>query len=223
MTEMKPLIIAKRAPQDHANGADGQWWSEYRVRTLTDAERNSDRTYRYRYALEQRYCHDIDSEYCTHHTGQWCVWDYGKTLRQTVASCAGDTHYMEADSVHGLHARMIRAWRRRQRLERAMDVLYHATHEEIRPWAMTSSTYQELDVYADEREQAEARYMQELKRARLYTAAMDGKADPAKVNAIKSRVLGDFERRLAEQRRRHAAMLQKYRELSEKLAARDNV
>ena len=205
------IDLARTPPRNHFTVDGGSWWTEYRVRQLTDAERNTEQTYRFRYVLEARYCHDVAAG-CTAHDGIWRAYEYGYEPVDAVRAFVGDDAFRKAESLDPLHAECVAVKNRARRIARAADVLHHATHYTCRMLGVESTT--ELDVEADEREQAEARYEARLRSARLHKAASLGLAPKDKIDTIKAEIRAEYERRVTERRRRHAAMLAKYRELT---------
>lgn len=215
---MEPILIARRKPQDHANGAPGRWWAEYRVRELPDTERNElfrrlDRTDRF--VLESRYCHTENSEYCTGeqtHTGKWEAWDYGQTAEAAALSCCGDSSYMEAESLHPLHALVLAEGEKREARGKRIAELRELTHVTSNVRGFGFSTV-EIDVEADEKERAEAEFERQCKEHRIWSKVQQGQANPVLLAQIKERVIAEYRVRLAQRQKEHAAAMRELREL----------
>jgi hypothetical protein len=210
--ESEAILIARRAPHGHANGAPGTWWTEYRVRALSDQEREA-LPWHFTshgvptHALEHRYCHEANSEYCTHHDGEWKVWDYGHSPEEAALSCRGDSHYFEAETLHPLHALMIEHVKAdRARWARAAEIR-RETHHEWRERHTGIVHAEEINVEADERERAQRDFESALKRARLWSKVQTDSAPQAKVDEIRASVRAAYVARLTERKARHDALM----------------
>src|SRR5258706_5373748 len=206
------ILLAKTQPKDHANGALGLWWAEYRVRDLTEAERAAKPEHLWHrgmlFVLEQRYCNEQDSEFCTVHKGEWQHWDFGQTREEAVNSCAGDSHYTEAESLHPMHSIMVERFKASKARDARIQELREQTHYQNIGILGNPGTWAEVNVVADERERAERDFERELKAARLFTAASNGTAPQGKVDAIKGRVRERYEGRLVGRKAEHARLME---------------
>jgi len=213
-----PLVIARLQARDHANGAPGAWWAEYRVRELSEAERYAIAQRELRsavpvFVLEQRYCHEQDSEYCTVHKGAWEAWDYGQTALKAVMSCAGDSRYVEAESLHPMHEAMIEHFKAGQARDKRIEVLRELTHYRRRDTPFLPVTWAEVNVRADERDKANQDFERELKAAKLWSKASKGEAPQDKVDAIKAVVRERYEERLKVREEEHRRLMEELRML----------
>ncbi len=208
------VIIARTAKRDHANGADGQWWTEYAVRQLTEQEINNvwqSTSKVYHYVLESRYCHDVDSEYCSGHTGQWQHWDYGQTEQLAVQSCDGDTMYQDAESLSPLHIAMkeqvAKDKAKNARIAELREVIYYTWRDR---WGLHTK---EINIERDEKEKAQAEFEQECKKARIWSKALAGTAPEEKIAELKARVMANYHARLKIRQEEHERARQELQEL----------
>lgn len=117
------IMLARTARRERMDVDHGERWAEYRlVRTAWDG-----------YAVEHRY---IRTEGDTITEGEWEPWQIGRTRKAAVYEGIGDTAYMEAESLHRLHAtavarcRTIRAAHDRvYRAEKALAAAQQAADE----------------------------------------------------------------------------------------------
>ena len=209
MRWIEGTLIARTPPKPHANGAEGLWWAEYRVRKATieeslKVEGCSRKPGTAAYVLEQRYCHERDSEYCTHHPGLWAIWDYGKTPQDAADSCAGDSRYSEAESLHPLHERMLkRLAADRARMARITE-LRARTHYQQPVWQGTP-TWVEIDVVKDEQEKAQAAWEALLRSKRLSKKAAASLIPAETLQALQAPIFTDYIQAVQERKAQHAA------------------
>lgn len=210
----EPILIARRAPKEHANGAPGNWWAEYRVRELAPDERWHRLQGYATHILEMRYCHEQDSEYCPggdSHDGRWYPWNRGQSGQDAALQSIGDTAYQEAESLHPWHeAVKAEMAENKRRGERAAEIM-RETHEPA--WTDRLGNYHDAvpmtddDVVKDEQEWAQGAWEREAKAARIWSKVLRNEADPAIVAAIKDRVRKAYEERLAARLERHHELL----------------
>lgn len=172
------LMIARREPKEHLNGAPGMWWSEYRLcRTEPTCEGE--------YRMEQRYLHEQDSEYCTCHDGTWRPYYAHRTATDALLQLAGDTGFSKATSLHRLHI-----------LANDVACLRSAAFDCQAEVTKLASDASEQEM----REAAQDYYVRCLKKRRIYSKATRGEAPEDKVRDARREALqymGELERERA--------------------------
>ena len=174
---MKELLIARREPREHLNGAPGEWWAEYRLVRAEGAEPHFEGSLGMSlpYAMQIRYCHEVDSEYChaPTHDGTWKPYRGCATALEAIQDL-GDTGWREATSLHPAHALALTLLDLKGRLRELEVGCSDKAREEHE---------NELKL------EAEALYHQALKRRRIYSAATRGEAPEHKVQACRDEAM----------------------------------
>lgn len=169
---MKALLVARREPQGHLNGAPGKWWCEYRlVRREGDEPGFEGRGGMYDYALEQRYCHERDSEYChaPTHDGTWKSYGGEATAIEAI-QLLGDTGWCGATSLHPSHGLSVELLKLQRICSNLTDRRSQGEQEKRQ---------------AELKEEAQQKYEQLLKSKRIHSAAKRGEAPHRKVEACR--------------------------------------
>jgi hypothetical protein len=165
-------IIARSTPHGWNNLV-----TEYRLRKLCASEKNdlallyfmpmNAKAARVTYVIERRYSRE---NWTTGNgertTGNWEVVDFGGSLLYAALSIVGETVYSEATSLHPIHKIVTRLVQEQNRLNaRKREITTELHHSKPR---------------------FESQFIAELKKAKLYKAALAGKADQRRIDAIKA-------------------------------------
>jgi len=195
---VKALLIARREPQSHLNGAPGLWWAEYRLVRVTPEDRCApDRPswvddMREPFGFQMRYAHEQDSEYCQVHQGVWQRYCEGSTPVIALDQF-GDSAFNRATSLHESHALILQM--------NQVQALIHPLARETDEPAVAKAK----DALKDE---AQAYFEVCLKRRKIHSAASRGEAPPAKVALAQAEAKAWY----AEEKRKAVAVLSEQRD-----------
>lgn len=174
-------IVAATEPVPRADVDNGTRHTEYRVRRVSDAERNARwETYgNTPWAVERRTIRTKDGviEHGEHE--EWNAFARGEDKRSAIEDAAGDTGFLQSKSMDKVHQSVVdrvnkeKAWRadKAKRLKAAENEVRFSENEVLRI-----------------KETANKKYGTALKRAGIYDEAQRGKADAAKIEAIQSKL-----------------------------------
>lgn len=174
-------IVAATEPVPRADVDNGTRHTEYRVRRVSDAERNARwETYgNTPWAVERRTIRTKDGviEHGEHE--EWNAFARGEDKRSAIEDAAGDTGFLQSKSMDKVHQSVVdrvnkeKAWKadKAKRLKEAENEVRFSENEVLRI-----------------KETANKKYGTALKRAGIYDEAQRGKADAAKIEAIQSKL-----------------------------------
>lgn len=113
------ILIARSEPRERHDVDNGTFWSEYRVRRMTDTEfyerREAGQFYRndsYQpIVIEVRY---VRTEGDAVREEEWKPWFLGNTAAEVIDEMLGDTRFLESPPLHPLHAELVRRTKERR-------------------------------------------------------------------------------------------------------------
>jgi hypothetical protein len=177
------LVVAQTTPKERADTNNGLRWATYRVRRIDAAEHQLLRVAGTvgQFAPFQPFVLEVQrtkTEGSQVDEGNWEFWASGDSPEAVINEMLGDTSFLEAQSLHPLHAELVAATRE---LREAQDQEYSAERR-------MKAAHQVVQDFKDEKNRA-------------YAAKIAGITDEDKVREIGKRMLASALPRLEELRR----------------------